>query len=256
MSSHTWTPAALLAERRALRGTCWRVVEAQHRVSTLKLVDTLAEQALLESLIEETKPPVPPECRHLHPLLSTPFRYGSAYPRGSRFRRAGMTPGVFYAAAAPASAIAETAFYRLLFYAESPATPWPANAGEFTAFSVRYATAYGIDLTRPRLSEDEAAWMHVSDYAPCQALADAAREAGIATIRYRSVRDLARGLNLALLGCAAFASDEPAERQTWRIQFGASGVRAVCEFPDARLEFPRDAFVADPRIAALNWERG
>src|SRR5438105_12730834 len=97
MSSPIWTPAALSSERRALSGTCWRVVEAQHKVSTLKLVDTLAEQALLEGLIELSKPPVPPECRHLHYLLTTPFRYGSTYPRGSRFRRAGMTPGVYYA---------------------------------------------------------------------------------------------------------------------------------------------------------------
>ena len=62
-----------------MAGRCWRVVEAQHVVSTLKLVDTLAEQALLEDLLEETKPPVPPECRHLHYLLATPFRYGAPY---------------------------------------------------------------------------------------------------------------------------------------------------------------------------------
>ena len=49
-----------------------------------------ATATLLESLIEETKPALPPECRHLHYLLATPFRYGS-YPRGSRFRRAGAS---------------------------------------------------------------------------------------------------------------------------------------------------------------------
>src|SRR3546814_1362417 len=94
MVSDTWTPAALSAEARRLEGTCWRLVEAQHRVSTLKLVDTLDEQDLLERLTEEAKPSVPEECRHLHYLLATPFRYGAAYPRGSRFRRAGLTPGV------------------------------------------------------------------------------------------------------------------------------------------------------------------
>jgi hypothetical protein len=73
------------------------VVKAQHRVSTLKLVDSVDEQALLEDLIEAGKPPLPPECRHLHYLLSTPFRYGAAYPAGSRFRRAGLTEGTFYA---------------------------------------------------------------------------------------------------------------------------------------------------------------
>ena len=54
--------------------------------ATMKIVDTLAEQ----SLLEETKPPVPPECREFHYLLSTPFRYGAPYPTGSRFRPAGF----------------------------------------------------------------------------------------------------------------------------------------------------------------------
>jgi hypothetical protein len=255
MSSRTWTPAALSAERRALSGLCWRLVEAQHRVSTLKLVDTLAEQELLEGLIEQTKPPVPPACRDLHYLLATPFRYGSVYPHGSRFRRAGMTEGVYYASAKPAMAVAETAFHRLLFFAESRATPWPANAAEFTAFSVRYATRQGLDMMLPPLAADRAAWTHLTDYAPCQSLADAARAASVNAIRYESVRDPARGANVALLSCAAFSSKAPLERRTWRMQLGPRGVRAVCEFPDARLEFGRDAFAADPRIAALDWDR-
>jgi hypothetical protein len=254
MSSPTWTPAALSAEQRRLTGLCWRLVEAQHRVSTLKLVDSFDEQALLERLIEETKPPVPPECRHLHYLISTPFRYGSVYPRGSRFRRAGMTPGVYYASMTPATAAAEMTFHRLLFFAESPRTPWPANAAEFTAFSVRYAGA-GIDLTAPPFSRDQASWMDVTDYEPCQALADAARVARLSVLRYRSARDPDAGTNVAVLSCRGFTQHEPAERQTWRIHLGQSGARAVCEFPDMRVEFARATFAADPRIAALNWDR-
>src|SRR5262245_11246750 len=97
MSSSTWTPDARASDSPELAGTCWRLVEAQHHVSTLKLVDSVKERELLEELIEATKPPLPPECRGLHYLLSTPFRYGSVYPAGSRFRRAGLTEGVFYA---------------------------------------------------------------------------------------------------------------------------------------------------------------
>jgi hypothetical protein len=48
-----------------------------------------------------------------------------------------MTEGVFYAAEEASAAVAETAFHRLLFFAESPATPWPQNASQFTAFSVQ-----------------------------------------------------------------------------------------------------------------------
>jgi hypothetical protein len=36
---------------------------------------------------------------------------------------------------------------------------------------------------------------------------------------------------------------------------GARGVLAICGFPAARLEFDRQAFARDPRIAALRWER-
>ena len=95
----------------------------------MALVDTLEEQELLEQLIDESKPAVPAECRELHYLLSTPFRYRAFYPHGSRFRGAGHTAGVFYASQKAATAVAEMAFRRLLFYAESPATPWPSQPG-------------------------------------------------------------------------------------------------------------------------------
>ena len=255
MSLATWTPAALSSEARALAGRCWRLVEAQHIVSTLKLVDTLAEQELLERLLERSKPVVPPECRELHYLLSTPFRYGAPYPGGSRFRREGMTPGVFYASVQIVTAVAEMAFARLRIFAESPATPWPANAIEHTAFAVRFRTGSAIDLTTPAFEAQAADWTDPADYRACQGLADMARTGGIQVIRYRSVRDARGGRNVALLTCAAFGSNAPLERQTWRLHIDGAGVRALCDFPAQRLAFDRGAFANDPRIASMNWER-
>jgi hypothetical protein len=220
----------------------------------MKVVDTLAEQTLLEALLEDTKPPVPPECRQLHYLLATPFRYGAPYPSGSRFRRAGFSPGVFYGSSAAGTAVGETAFHRLLFFADSPDTPWPGSAGEYTLFSVRFQTSAGLDLAAPPLNEDRTRWTHRTSYADCQDLADRAREGAIEALKYASAR-VGDGVNIALLTCHAFAAREPCERQAWRIHVGASGVRAVCSFPEARLEFDRQAFVADPRIASLSWER-
>jgi RES domain-containing protein len=101
-------PAAPSREAHRVAGTCWRAVEGQHHVSTLALVASVAEQERLEQLIDATKPTVPVECRGLHYLLFTPFRYGP-YPHGSRFRRAGHSPGVFYGAAEVETAIAELA---------------------------------------------------------------------------------------------------------------------------------------------------
>lgn len=256
MSSPIWTRVALSSEFRRFDGTCWRLVEAQHRVSTLKLADSLAEQSILEELIEDTKPAIPAECRHLDFLLATPFRYGAVYPNGSRFRRAGRTLGVYYAAETPSTAVAEMAFYRLLFFAESPDTPWPSDAAEYTAFSADIATARLLDLTREPLSAGAEVWTDLIDYGGCQAFADAARAVRAEVIRYQSVRDPAKGGNLALLMCRAFATPAPVDRQTWRMRLSASGVQALCKFPRLALEFPRKAFAADPRVSALNWERG
>ena len=219
----------------------------------MALVDTLEEQALLERVLDDSKPLIPPECRHLHYLLFTPFRYGALYPAGSRFRRAGLTPGVFYASQQSETAVAELAFRRLLFFAESPSTPWPVNAAEYTSFAVAYGGRKGLDLTRPPLDRDAAKWTDPVDYEPCQDLADAARQAGVQVLRYQSAR--APGLNIALLACAAFTSTAPLERHVWRVHVGAMGVRAICVFPEERLAFDRQAFARDPRIAALNWDR-
>ncbi|MBX6323498.1 MAG: RES family NAD+ phosphorylase [Rhodospirillaceae bacterium] len=255
MSLRTWTPGALSSEARRYKGRGWRLVEAQHRVSTLKLVDTLAEQAVLEQLIEETKPVVPPECRHLDYLLSTPFRYGAPYPRGSRFRRASHTPGVFYASEQTRTAVAEIAFHRLLFFAESPDTPWPDAAAEYTAFAVALATDRAIDLTAPPLEADRALWTSPADYAPCQALAEAARTTDIALIRYESVRDPEHGANLAVLTCKTFARPKPVDHRTWHIRLAPGGVQALCKFPSERIELPPQVFANDPRLAQLRWKR-
>ena len=255
MSSLISTPGALSSNARAAAGQCWRAVEAQNQISTAKLTDTAAEQHALELLIERTKPPVPAECRHLNFLLATPFRYHAPYPRGSRFRKAGRTPGVFYGSEHSHTAIAELCFHRLLFFAKSPGTKWPSNAGECTAFAVDYAAARSIDLTLAPFAASAAVWMHVTRYDECQTLAEQARAADIDLIRYASVRDPSHRPNIAILSSRAFAAAEPTARQTWRILLGHNGARALCEMPRETIDFDRKAFRADPRIAGMRWER-
>ena len=254
MSSSTWTRDALVYSARRLRGRFWRMVEAQSRVSTMKLTDNLAEQHVLETLIEESKPLVPEDCRHLGYLLLAPFRY-IPYPFTSRFRRAGSTEGVFYASQSSETAAAESAFYRLLFFAESPDTPWPENPSEHTAFAVDIATTKSIDLMREPLVRDRTSWTDLADYTACLDLSDTARAAALEAIRYESVRDPQSRANVAVLSCRAFAADDAVGRQTWHFHFGGGGVRAVCEAPKLAISYGRDAFAADPRIAGLNWER-
>jgi RES domain len=142
-----------------------------------------------------------------------------------------------------------------LFFAESPQTPWPVNATEYTAFMVAFKTAAALDLTMPPLDRNRVWWTSRTDYRACQDLAHQARTAGIDALRYESVRDRKGGHNLALLACRVFASREPVQRQTWRIHLGSGGVRAVCEFPDLRMAFDRGAFADDPRIGRMRWVR-
>jgi RES domain-containing protein len=254
MSSSISTLEELSSSGSPTSGRAWRLVEAQNQISTAKLTDTADEQRALELLIEDTKPSLPPECRHLHFLLSTPFRYGAPYPRGSRFRRAGFTLGVFYASEHVHAAVAELCFYRLLFFSESPDTKWPADAGEFTAFAVELAGS-SVDLTLPPFSSREAEWRHPTKYEACQDLADLARKANVHLVKYLSVRDPSQRKNIAILSGTAFTNDQPISPQTWRLFFNENGARALCEMPRDTIDFSRSAFADDPRLSRMKWVR-
>jgi hypothetical protein len=254
MSLAIWTPEGLSSNARPLSGRAWRAVEAQHQVSTAKLTDSLADQHRLEEIIEITKPVIPLECRHLNFLLSTPFRYGAPYPKGSRFRRAGLTLGVFYSSELAKTAMIEIAFWRLLFFAESPQTPWPKNPPEFTAFAVEFATEQAIDLSTHPFDAHRTVWRHPTDYESCQSFAEAARAQGVEVIKYESARTQNRAINFALLVCSVFQKAEEVDRQTWRIHFSASGIRLFGEMPKESIDLPRGIFT-DPRTANMTWNR-
>ena len=81
----------------------------------MKLVDSLAEQEELESILEASKPAAPATARQ-HYLLSTPFRYPSPHP--SRFRPAGAL-GVWYGAESVETACTELAYWRWRFLMDS-----------------------------------------------------------------------------------------------------------------------------------------
>ena len=113
-----WTSTGLASEFRAWRGAVWRVVEAQHRISTNRLASGLVAQKRLEDLADAAKPDLPRAARGLHYLLASPFRYG--HHVASRFRRADERLGIFYASETERIAITETAYWRLRFFSRSP----------------------------------------------------------------------------------------------------------------------------------------
>ena len=224
-----WTPSALASEVGGLGARAWRLVEAQHRISTSRLAASLADQKLLEELADEVKPDVPPAARHLHWLLATPFRYG--YEKATRFRKAHERPGIFYAAEAEATVVAETAYWRFLFFARSPGSLHPTAATEYSSFTIEVRSNAAIDLTQPPFDAERDKWMHPCDYGHCQALAAAAREAGIELIRYASVRDPEHRANLAILAPAAIRSTTPRHWNTWHLKFEGERLTAFAAFP-------------------------
>lgn len=229
----------------------WRCVEAQHRFSTMRLVDSAAEQAILERILEETKPPVPPDVRGLHFLLLTPFRYDPARDGGSRFRRKGDREGVFYAAAEVHTTLCERAFLRFLFMADAPDADLPGTPSEQTVFSVTCDTARAIDLSTSPFDADAATWEALYEYASCQQMAEVARATRVAIIRYTSVRDFLRRKNIALLDPAAFTAAGPIDLQSWKLMLRPNIIFAACELPRETLEFPLSMFMNDPRLAPL-----
>ncbi|MGH8150001.1 MAG: RES family NAD+ phosphorylase [Steroidobacteraceae bacterium] len=226
MSSSTWTPHAVASESRVRRLSLWRAVEVQHVVATRALVDTLAEQELLESVLESSKPPIPPQCAGLDDLLHTPFRYPTVLG-GSRFRSFG-DPGVWYGAEAVRTSCAELGYWRWRFITDSRALS-RLDGVPHTLFQAM-ARGGAVDLRIEPFVRDSERWCDPDDHGACQAFARSARSAGARIIRYASVRDPAHGGCAAVLDCRAFRGmGGVRKRQTWFLTVDrqrASWVRA------------------------------
>lgn len=227
MSSRTWTPRAVASNTATLRFAIWRAVEGQHVVATMALVDSLAEQHVLERILDEGKPALPESATRLHYLLFTPFRYAPP-PGGSRFR--GPTDsGVFYGADEVRTACAELGYWRWRHLLDSPA---------LTAMPIRPQTVFRTkldarvaDLRAPPFVRDRTVWTDPRDYSGCQRFGLVAREAGVEAIRYESVRDPGKGGNCAVLSWHAFARPSPSEAQTWAL--AVTRTRVVWQRTDA-----------------------
>ena len=241
-----WTPTALASEFRRYRRTVWRVVEAQHRISTNRLTAKLADQKRLEELADAAKPDLPKSARGLHYLLASPFRYGHTV--ASRFRRAGERPGIFYASEAENTAITETAYWRLRFFSRSPGFVPGNRTSEHLSFSVPVSLIRLIDTTRSPLDADAEQWLDPDDYSDCQVLAAAVREANGQGIRARSARD-PDGINLALFDPAGFAKSEPHHGRGWHLRHERNRLTAIAAFPhDEVLAFTPEQF-GFPKLA-------
>lgn len=200
-----------LAKLRRKSVALWRGVEAQHHIATMKLVDSALEQDLLEGLLEQNKPALPRQSAGVHYLLATPFRYISQWP--SRFRAPGE-PGIWYGAEHLSTACAEVAYWRWRFAMDSDALKTQAVISEHTFFQAKVSGPV-VDLGAAPWSGLESQWMAPTDYSACHAVARAARQAGAAWIRYRSVRDPRHRSCGAVLTLEALSLTDLTRQQTW-----------------------------------------
>ena len=223
-----WTPTALASEFRRYAGIVWRVVEAQHRISTNRLAGSLEEQARLEELAEAAKPDLPKSAYGLHYLLASPFRYG--HMSATRFRSAHERPGIFYASEAESTAIAETAYWRLRFFSRSPEFSPGSTTSEHLSYSVKVSAERALDLTAAPFDSSASDWIS-NDYSICQKLGSNARVANAQAIRSISARDPQQGCNVALLDPAVFSSAQPNMRQTWHLRFEDGRLSCIAAFP-------------------------
>ncbi|MDO9476387.1 MAG: RES family NAD+ phosphorylase [Pseudohongiella sp.] len=195
---------------RPVAGTLYRLIENQEQVATLSYVDSLAEQSVLEDLLERSKPPYPNGVDSLHYLFKTPFRY-PPLPWGSRFGQR-HEAGIFYGGGSVQTTLAEAAFYRFVFWRSIASPPVkPAIRSQHSLFSARYRSDRGVQLQLPPFDEFVHELTHPASYSASQHLGAAMRTAGIEAFEYTSARDENQGHCIGLFSPAALADKQPVE---------------------------------------------
>lgn len=216
-----------------IAGTLYRLVESQEHIATMGYVDTLAEQALLEDLLETVKPSYVAGTEHLHYLLKTPFRY-PPLKWGSRFGAA-HEKSIFYGGCHVAATLAECAYYRFVFWQSMQLKPADSTHNftkstpnkiitEHMLFSVDYQTKQGIKLQKMPFAQYQSMLIHPQNYSPTQALGTAMREAGVAAFEYTSAREPTQGMCVGLFSATAFVQNQPTETHQWLCETQANEV--------------------------------
>ncbi len=185
----------------------YRLVEGQYFISTRKLVDSDAEQELLESILDNSKPVAPTKNSkgNLHYLLYTPFRY-PPLKTGGRFHTR-IEQSIFYGSEELETSMAEIAFGRFLFMQNSDAK-LEAMDVPYTHFMVKVKSAKSILLNKKPFDLEREKISHPSSYGYSQSLGKLMRDAGAELFTYFSARRKG-GINVGLFSVEAFASNKP-----------------------------------------------
>lgn len=241
-----WNALVATAPRVPLRGEVLRLVESQEQVATNQIVSSLDRQAMLEGMLEATKPPRRAGTERLHYLLATPFRY-PPLRHGSRFGQR-HEPSLFYGALRERTVLAEAAFYRFAFWYGMATPPLRKLDTQHTLFAARYLSPEGLQLQEPPFAQHAERLRHPVDYRATQALGAALREAGIDLFEYPSARDTEGGVNLALYNPRPFTRNKPTRQDPWLCQLTADHVRFLKPRDGALYDFPLSQFLYRGRL--------
>jgi hypothetical protein len=219
-------------------------VESQEQIATMGLVDTLAEQDRLEYLIDGSKPPYNVNVKGLHYLLSTPFRY-PPLTHGSRFGSR-YEPSLFYGSREITTVLAETAYYRFVFW-DGMTTPPPSGCykTQHTLFGAEFATPCGICLQWPPFDVHHAALTDQCNYSATQQMGQSMREVGALAIEYCSARDSLQGVNVALYSPEVFTNPRPTFQDGYVCETTSSTVAFSSREGGTLFYFERNHFMVD-----------
>jgi len=231
-----WTLCDGASHIRTINDDFVRIVESQQPVSYTQIVDNLAEQNLLESLLDESKPPLSETVMHLHYLLATPFRYPPLL-HGSRFGKRHEC-SLFYASKSLPTLLAEASYYRFVFwYGMLEPPPSRQFITEHTVFGGRYYSERGIQLQHAPFDQYIDHLADPAHYNVTQQLGSSMRTQGIEAIEYVSARDRDKGINVALYTPEALMVNEPLFSELWLcstsqkvVRFSNRGVNRLYSF--------------------------
>lgn len=228
----------------------WRAVESQEAAATLNIVDTMEEQSLLETLLDEVKPKYRKGTEGMHYLLKTAFRY-PPLQYGSRFGTRTM-PSFFYASEEPETALIETAYYRFLFLSHM-ATPYQnVIDSEHSVFSVQVKSNTSLDLCSPKFKPIRAQLANPSDYSVCQALGNwAVNHRSTDVIRFESARRRNHN-NLAIAEPKAIRSKKPLSQETWLCRTALETISFSSRSAKQPLTVPIELFLVDGVFPSVN----
>jgi len=222
----------------------YRIVESQEKVATMQLVDTLDEQALLEDLIETTKPTIFNKHSH-HYLIQTPFRY-PPLKHGSRFGTR-YEKSIFYAGETLESALCESAFYGFYFLSRMSIPYREAIINHKASFSVILQSNHHIDLTQIEDCTIREQISHQEDYAVPQALGRLMRKKGAQSFSYFSAR-CPEKVNIGVFDIEAILGD-PIEPLHWELKQTQTSISFLCfQKPELNIAFDIELFLVDDRL--------